>query len=79
MADLKDRVREIVEVNHFFSKPNHVDLHLSRAEFMALHVETLTCMTLSILYDSQSSNHFDCPWDWRNAPNRSQSLPIAPK
>jgi hypothetical protein len=69
VAGLSVYAQEIVEVNHFFTKPNHVHVHLNYDEFMALHVETLTCMTLALLYDDTKNNNFDCPWDWRNQKN----------
>ena len=28
--------------------------------------ETLTCLSLAILWDDPERNHFDCPWDWRD-------------
>jgi hypothetical protein len=28
-------------------------------------VDTLTCMTLALLYDDPKKNNFDCPWDWK--------------
>lgn len=65
MAGLSAYAQEIVEVNHFFTQPNNAYRYFSPDKFMALHVETLTCMTLALLYDDPKKNNFDCPWEWR--------------
>ena len=28
--------------------------------------ETLTCLSLAMLWDDPERNNFDCPWDWRD-------------
>lgn len=67
MAKVSNYTAEIINVVNLFEKNPPMDAEWNSIvkEKPDMLVDTLTCMTLALLYDDPKKNNFDCPWDYR--------------